>query len=80
MIGVLGHDSALYGYIRPETTWSNEMNVVMNHAPGAGSIAKSKNKTLYYINVLFIHVTAPNQYMFSKIRVSFCFIYIFLML
>ena len=30
MIAVLGHDSALV-----ETSWANEMNVVMNHAPGA---------------------------------------------
>ena len=31
--GVLGHNSALYGYSRPETTWANEMNFVMNHTP-----------------------------------------------
>ena len=31
MYGVLGHDSALYG-----TTWANEMDFVMNHAPAAG--------------------------------------------
>ena len=38
MIDVLGHDSALLGYTRPGTTWANEMNFVMNHAPSAGSI------------------------------------------
>ena len=27
MIGVLGHDSALYGYTGPEKTWANEMNL-----------------------------------------------------
>ena len=26
-------------YIGPGTTWANEMNLVVNHAPGAGSIA-----------------------------------------
>ena len=36
MIGVLGHDSAL----GQETNWANEMNSVMNHAPGAVSIAR----------------------------------------
>ena len=36
MIGVLGHDSALQGYTRPGTSWTNEMNFVINHAPGAG--------------------------------------------
>ena len=40
MIAVLGHNSALYGYAGPETTWDNEMNFVTNHAPGAGSIAR----------------------------------------
>ena len=29
IIGVLGHDSALYGYTGPETTWAIEMNFVM---------------------------------------------------
>ena len=38
MIGILGHDSALYGYTRPGTTSTNEIIFVMNHAPGAGSI------------------------------------------
>ena len=30
MNDVLGHDSALQGYIGPETTWANEMNFIMN--------------------------------------------------
>ena len=34
-----GHDSALQGYTGPGTTWDNEMNFGMKHAPGAGSIA-----------------------------------------
>ena len=38
MNGVAGHDSALQGYAWPGTTWDNEMNFGMNHAPGAGSI------------------------------------------
>ena len=36
MNGVLVQDSAL----GPRTTWANEMNFVMNHALGAGSIAR----------------------------------------
>ena len=40
MAGVLGHDFALQGYTGPWTNWANEMNIVMNHAPGAGSIAR----------------------------------------
>ena len=38
MIGVLSHDSALKGCSGPGTTWTNEMNFVMNHDLGAGSI------------------------------------------
>ena len=38
--GILGHDSALYGYTGPGTTWVNEMSFVMKHAPSAGSIAR----------------------------------------
>ena len=40
MIVVLGHDSALKGYTGPRTNWANGMNFVMNHATGAGSIAR----------------------------------------
>ena len=41
MNAVLGHDSALARlYTVSESTWTNEMNLVMNHAPGAGSIAR----------------------------------------
>ena len=39
-IGVLGHDSVSQGYTGQDTTWANEINFVMNHAPGAGSIAR----------------------------------------
>ena len=39
MICVLGHNSALEGYIRPAETLANAMNFRMNHAPDAGSIA-----------------------------------------
>ena len=35
MIGVLGHDFAL---VRPGTTWANEINFVMKHAPSARSL------------------------------------------
>ena len=34
----LGYDSVLWGYTGPGTTWTNETNFVMKHAPGAGSI------------------------------------------
>ena len=37
--GVSGHSSALYGYTGPGTTWANDTNFVMNHAPSAGTIA-----------------------------------------
>ena len=40
MIGALGHDSAPQGYTGPGTTWANEMNVNINHALGAGSLAQ----------------------------------------
>ena len=40
MNGVQGHDSALQGYTGPRTAWANEINFVMSHAPGAGSIAQ----------------------------------------
>ena len=33
-MGALAHDSALKGYTAPRTIWANEMNFVMNHAPG----------------------------------------------
>ena len=36
MNGVLGYESVMYGYTGTETTWANEMNIVMNHAPGLG--------------------------------------------
>ena len=40
MNGVLSHDSALQGFTGPGTNWANEMNFVMNHAAGEGSIAR----------------------------------------
>ena len=40
MVFYLGHDSALQGHTGPGTTWANEMNFVMERAPGAGSIAR----------------------------------------
>ena len=44
MNGVLGHYSALQGYTG--TTWANEMNFVMDHFPGAGSIAVQRATTV----------------------------------
>ena len=40
MNDVLGHHSTLQGYIGLGTTWPNEINFVMNHAPGAGSTVR----------------------------------------
>ena len=40
MNGILGHNSALLGYTRLGTTWANDMKCHMNHAPGAGLIAR----------------------------------------
>ena len=40
MNAVLGNNSALEDYAVPWTTWANEINFGMNHAPGAGSIAQ----------------------------------------
>ena len=40
MNGAIDHNSALLGYIGPETTWVNEMNFGLKHAPGAGSITR----------------------------------------
>ena len=41
IIDVLGHDSALSGYTGPGKIWANEMNFVVNHAPGAGLFAQT---------------------------------------
>ena len=35
-----GNNAALYDYIGPVITWANELNVGMNHAPGAALIAR----------------------------------------
>ena len=40
MTDVLGHDFALVSITRPGTTWANNMNFVINRAPGAGSIVR----------------------------------------
>ena len=39
MNGALGYDSAQEGNTGLGTTWAGDMNFVMKHAPGAGSIA-----------------------------------------
>ena len=44
MNGVLGHNSAPYGYTGQGTTWANEMNFVINHVPVTGSIARPVNQ------------------------------------
>ena len=40
MLCVLGNDSALQSCTDLRTTWPNEMDFDMNHAPGAKSIAQ----------------------------------------
>ena len=39
MTGVLGHHTVLYDYTEPWTIRADEMDFVMNHAPGAVWIA-----------------------------------------
>ena len=54
MKGVVSHDSALVkGYTGLGTTWADEVNNVMNHASGAGLIARTVDQQssalpLYY--------------------------------
>ena len=36
---------------RPERNWANEMTIVMNHAPGAGSIARGNERFIVVNNV-----------------------------
>ena len=43
MDGILGPNFALYGCTGPGTTWTNDMNVVMNLDAGAGLIAQHVN-------------------------------------
>ena len=40
MSGALFHFSQLLGYTGLGIIWANEMDCVMSHAPGAGSIAR----------------------------------------
>ena len=41
MNGALSHNAALQDFTRPQgKTWLNKMTFGMNHAPGAGSIAR----------------------------------------
>ena len=39
-MGAIGHNAVQEGYIGPETTWANEMNLGMNHGSGVGTIAR----------------------------------------
>ena len=63
MNGVLGHNSAL----GLGTTWAKEMNFVMKHAPGAGSIAliqnssMSNNEMLCFSASLFYIMKGPEK-------------------
>ena len=50
MNGVLGHDSALIRlYWAGDNLGANEMNVVMNHAAGAGSITQPVRATTSFL-------------------------------
>ena len=40
MNGILGYNSTLKGYTGLGTTRANEMNFIMNHAPGTGLIPR----------------------------------------
>ena len=72
MNGVLGHNSALEGYTRQGTTWDNEMNFGMNHAPGVGLIARPVDKKsnalplsyrrLFVHNVTYVHILGRSQF------------------
>ena len=44
MIGVLGHDSALLSYTGPETTWANEMNILLEDDVCVHVCEKEKEK------------------------------------
>ena len=39
-MNVSGLDLAVQGYVGPGYTWANEMNFVINHVPGAGSLSR----------------------------------------
>ena len=56
MNDVLGHNSALVGYTRPGTTWANEMNFVMNPAPGVGSIARPVDHYICWLRTIIATV------------------------
>ena len=60
MNGVLGHAAAWKRYTGQGTTWADEMNYGMNHAPGARPIARpvdlqSSMLPLCYSCPLYIH-------------------------
>ena len=53
MNGAPGHDSTLSDHTGLGTTWANQRNFDMNHAPGTGLIAQNVNLqssmvSLYY--------------------------------
>ena len=50
---VLGNDSALLGYTGHWKTWAYEMNFVMHHAHGAGSI-RYTNKHIFPLHLLIL--------------------------
>ena len=42
MNGALGHNSVLQGYTVTRTISANEMNIGVNHAPGAGLLLRKE--------------------------------------
>ena len=73
---VLDHDSALYGFTVPGTTWDNEMTFVMNHAPGAGSIARPVDQ--HASSPACYHCITDVPYIYTKhFRPAVCVHYIY---
>ena len=67
MNGVLGHDSALQVYAGLETTWANEMNLVLNHAPGAGPIARPVGRQFSVLPLYHGCPTPQNRKIYSSL-------------
>ena len=64
--GVLGHNSALTGYTGLGITRANEMNIVMNHVPGAGSIPRPVDQQSHVLPLYHHH----NDTIYDKITGS----------
>ena len=61
MISVLGHDSQRKAILGRGTTWANEINFVLDHAPGAGLITQlvdqqSSALPLYLVQAVYYDI------------------------